>query len=189
MHFWVSILKSSLVYHYSNEFASFVGAMITMGYNEQPEMTCYWSKSPDLGCPSIKAAFTRERFNFIWANLTYSCQTSYTRLGERFTWAKDAQKAYEKNEDPVGRVRMLADLVNRRFRAVRNPTSNLCVDETMIAYKGRADTLQVQPDKPIKKGFENYTLCDQGTGYVLNDEPHVGKRIQLVFADGEPTPQ
>lgn len=126
---------------------------------------------------------------FIWANLTYSTQPSYTRLGERFTFAKDDQKAFETNEDPVGRVRMLADIVNRRFRAVRNPSKDLCVDETMTAYRGRVKNLQAHPDKPIRRGYEHYTLCEEGTGYVLNDEPHLGKHIQMLFPDGEPLPR
>lgn len=125
---------------------------------------------------------------FIWTNLHYSVHPSYARLGERFTWGKDDQKACERS-DPVLRVRMLSEMVNRRFRAARNPTKNLCVDETMTAYKGRSDIKQCQPNKPKSIGYEHFTLCDHGSGYVLNDEPHLGKTAQLKFADGEPQPK
>lgn len=159
-----------------------------MGFNEQPEIASYWSKSKVLGCEAISNVFTRERFMFIWANLTYSEHTSYTRLGERFTFAKDDQSKFEKDEDPACRVRMMADIVNRRFRAVRNPGRSLCVDEMMTAYKGRVGNLIAHPDKPIRKGYEHYAVCEAGTGYVLNDEPNLGKKIKLLFPDGEPLP-
>lgn len=187
MPFSVSLLPRDL-FTSSADFI-FLGALVNMGYNVQPEMSCYWCKDGDLGVNCIQKHFTRARFMFIWSNLHYSLHPSYVRAGERFTWGKDAQMEMEKKEDPIARVRMLCEMVNRKFREVRNPCRNLCVDETMTAYKGRSSILQCQPRKPDKLGYEHFTLCANDSGYILNDEAHLGAAVQLVFGDDEPKPK
>jgi hypothetical protein len=167
------------------ELYSFLGVLIVMGYNQQPEISLYWSTSADMGVAAIREAFTRQRFMDIWANLRYTAQLAVQELSEV---AKAAQKEAEK-KDAIMKVRPFLNVLNGQFRACRRPTSVLCIDETMTAFRGRSRIKICQPRKPIKWGFEHFTLCDGENGYVLNDEAHIGKGTHILFdPDVEPQP-
>ena len=172
---WEPLTKEDLL--------SFVACMIIMGYDEQPEMANYWSMASDLGNHAIRTALTRTKFGQIWNNFRLSAEPSFTGvdldtapLATRE--AILAQKAKE-DLDAIMKVRPLLEGINAKFRACRNPSSILCVDESMTAYKGRSKIKICQPKKPIKVGFEHFTLCDSDDGYILNDEAHIGKKRHM----------
>src|SRR5207253_2474521 len=167
------------------ELYAFFGVMIVIGYNQQPELSPYWSTASDMGVAAIREAFTRRRFLQIWKYLCYSVQPSTNELS---SMAKAAQKAVEK-EDAIMKVRPFLNVLNGQFRACRQPTSTLCIDETMTAFRGRSRIKICQPRKPIRWGFEHFTWCDGASGYVLNDEAHIGKGTHILFdPDEEPKP-
>lgn len=160
-----------------DEMYAFIGALIVMGFNSQPEISSYFSRDEVLGNIAVQKAFSRTRFNELWTKL------SYTRQFESVAVMRKAEKL-----DPVIKVRAWLAAINTRFRAVRNPRRELCVDETMTAYKGRSIIKVRMPKKPISCGFEHFTLTEAMSGYVLNDETHVGRAVKLVF-EGEPDPE
>lgn len=124
-----------------SEFYGFIGVLIIMGYHKLPEIRLYWSTSRDMGVQAVRDAFTLVRFQQIWNRLHYSGQPSYHH--QKDTTVDDErgaahQKSAETADDAVMKVRTFMSLVNRRFRAVRNPSACLCVDETITPYKGRS---------------------------------------------------
>ena len=48
------------------------------------------------------------------------------------------------------------------------PRTFLCIDESMILFKGRRKLKQYMPDKPNKWRFKIFLLCDSMEGYVHN---------------------
>ena len=46
------------------------------------------------------------------------------------------------------------------------PGKFICIDESMISFKGRHKLKQFMPAKPIKWGFKMFLLCDSASGYV-----------------------
>jgi hypothetical protein len=188
------------------EFYGFLAVLIIMGYNKLPEIKHYWSTSSDLGLKAVKDAFTYRRFAQIWKMFHYSSQPSYQRLGcldeevevddeeavegDRLDVAAAASqlKCVERNRDAIIKVRLFCEMVNSQFRKCRNPTRILCIDETITPFKGRSSIKVCQPRKPKKWGFEHFTLCEVGSGYILNDEAHLGKKQKMVF-DGSQEPR
>jgi hypothetical protein len=165
------------------EMYAFIGSLIIMGYNQQPELAHYWCLSSDLGNFAIRTALTRVRFNQIWNHFRISDEPSFTGIvydaaSPRTQAAINLQRKKE-DQDAIMKLRPLMERINRRFRQVRAPSSNLCIDESMTAYKGRSKIKICQPKKPIKWGFEHFTLCDASNGYILNDEAHIGKKRHM----------
>jgi len=68
--------------------------------------------------------------------------------------------------------------LNKRFLEVYNPTRELSVDESMIAFKGRSSMKQYNPLKPIKRGYKLWAIADQ-EGYVLQFELYQGKAEEI----------
>jgi hypothetical protein len=52
----------------------------------------------------------------------------------------------------------------------------ICIDESMIKYMGRAITfVQYMPAKPIKHGIKVFANCDAKSAYLLSFEIYTGK--------------
>jgi len=169
-----------------DEMYAFLGTLITMGFNPQPEIANYFARDDVIGNTAVQKAFSRRRFMTIWCNLGYTSLDDHDGPPHLVVSA-DTIKAAERL-DPVAKVRAFMADINSNFRAVRNPSRELCVDETMTAYKGRSQIKVRMPKKPIPCGFEHFTLSEAKSGYVLNDETHLGKTVKLIFK-GEPPPK
>lgn len=46
--------------------------------------------------------------------------------------------------------------------------TNVCIDESIIKFKGRSSLKQYLPSKPIKRGYKVWCLADSSTGYLFN---------------------
>jgi hypothetical protein len=162
-----------------NEMYAFLGVLIAMGINYQPEISSYFCKDGGiLGCGPMQRCFSRQRFMKIWTHLCYT--TAFVNL--------HALRAAEK-KDPIVKVREFLTQMNTKFRALRNPRREMVVDETMTKYKGRSSIKVKMPKKPANCGFEHFTLAESSTGYVLNDEAHCGRNVKMVFGVDEPQPK
>ena len=61
----------------------------------------------------------------------------------------------------------------------------VCVDESMIKYKGRAIAwIQYMRDTPIKHGRKVYCLCCAATGFLFSFEVYTGAEYGV---DGSPS--
>ncbi len=56
--------------------------------------------------------------------------------------------------DPIWRLRWLVDVLNQRFRQEYTLGQNICIDEMLIAYKGRIHFIQYMKNKPHKWGMK-----------------------------------
>ena len=56
------------------------------------------------------------------------------------------------------------------------PDREICVDESMIAFKERAPGRVYQPKKPHKWGLQAYMLAESNSGYCYNLEIYAGQR-------------
>src|SRR6185295_16685170 len=68
--------------------------------------------------------------------------------------------------DRFAPVRQFVDELNRRFAAALGLGRALCIDETMIAFRGKHESIQFMPKKPISIGFKCFTITNS-FGYVL----------------------
>lgn len=145
------------------ELKAYIGCSILMGIHQLPRLENYWSSDPFLGVKSISDVMTAKRFKKITETL--HCNDNATCP------ARDSP-----DFDKLYKLRPLINFLNARCLAVYNCSSNLSVDESMIAFKGRCSFKQYMPLKPIKRGYKVWCLADAKTGFVTKFEVYTGKK-------------
>ena len=68
-------------------------------------------------------------------------------------------------ENKLHKVELLYKFVKARCKALYQPGQNICVDERMVANKGRYNFRQYMKDKPVKWGMKIWVLACSLTGY------------------------
>ncbi|XP_035707126.1 piggyBac transposable element-derived protein 4 [Folsomia candida] len=66
------------------------------------------------------------------------------------------------------------------FSSAVIPGKNICIDETLLAYKGRLSFRQYNPKKRGRFGIKMFVLCDCALKFVLNILPYQGKSTPLA---------
>ena len=133
---------------------------------EKESILCYWNDQPyGTFCPMVQNCMTRDAF----------------KDGRRFLHLSDNVKTTEKQKraskpDPLFKIREVIDEIKEMFPKNWIAGMEVCIDESMIKYKGRAITwTQYNPHKPIKHGIKVFTLTAAGEfPYVLGFEVYVG---------------
>ena len=87
--------------------------------------------------------------------------------------------------DRFALVREIFEAIRLRFQQHYEPDKELCIDEQLLAYRGRVLFKQYIPSKPAKYGFKVWALVDVKSRYTLNLEPYVGKQPE-VDTNGAP---
>ncbi|KAG8274398.1 hypothetical protein J6590_108268 [Homalodisca vitripennis] len=80
----------------------------------------------------------------------------------------------ETNLPKLYKIQVLIDKLNSTFQNAYTPHENVCIDETMIPYRGRLGFRQYIPGKRHKYGLKLFKLCLQG-GYTWNVKLYAGK--------------
>ena len=101
------------------EFYSFAGINIIMGYHELPSWTDYWKHDPDLSVPFIANALPRNRFAQILSALHVNDNTAQPK----------------NNTDKMYKLRPLLDSLNTNFMKLYNVSKRVSVDESMILFR------------------------------------------------------
>ena len=98
----------------------------------------------------------------------------------RFLHLNDSSRYIRKGEpghDPLFKLRPFIEPLFQRFQASYTLSKEICVDESIISYKGRLSFIQYMPKKPTKWGIKAYILADSQTGYLHNWYLYTGEYI------------
>lgn len=164
-----------------DEFKATIGMFILMGIHKLPSLKCYWSSDEILRVEAVAKVMTLNRYRKIIENLHCNDNTNIFI------------KTHPKH-DKLHKVRPILDMLNANIGKVYNPSSFYCVDESMIAFKGRCVLKQFMPMKPIKRGYKVWCLADSTTGFIIAFIIYTGKeeiilnstlgeRVVLNFAE------
>jgi Transposase IS4 len=73
------------------------------------------------------------------------------------------------------KIQPLLDILSENLKWWWTAGQKICIDESMILYKGRAVAfVQFMPAKPIKHGIKVFALCCAFTGLLLAFEVYTG---------------
>jgi len=107
--------------------------------------------------------FLNEKFRFKYlAN-----KICYDDLTTRATRANANKKFFKFQE--------VFDYIKSKLVNSFEPGENLCVDETLNAFRGRCSFRQYMPNKPNKYGIKLWTLVCNKTGIVCDVDVYLGK--------------
>ncbi len=143
------------------EMKALIGCLMYMGLVHLPDLDMYWAKSKPV--EFVASCFPRTRFR----QLYFALSTSTTH----------ASTAAAESKKDLSAILPFTRALNKRFSSVLVPGTNLCVDETMIKFRGTHTAIQLMPKKPIRIGFKCWALATTD-GYMLNLDLYGGKESE-----------
>jgi len=121
----------------------------------------YWSTHPIIATPQFSKFMRRDRYMEILKNLHFNDNETATG------------KDYNHKIEPI------LSKLNLQFKSSLVPFKNLCIDESLVKFKGRLGIKQYIPNKRSRFGIKLFLLCDCETGYVLKLLVYTGSQTQL----------
>lgn len=114
------------------EIKKMFGLILFMGLVKLPRLAHYWSKDKIIGHPFPRTVMSRNRFELLLKMLHFS------------------DKDDENKEDRLHRVRQLVDNLNENFKNNYTPGEDICIDESMVPFRGRIIFRQYNKQKRQK---------------------------------------
>lgn len=139
------------------EMTKFLGIIGYMGLDQKPSLKDYWSTDPFYKNDICSSAMSRNRFEILLMMWHFSnneeCQSG----------------------DRLHKIQPLLDMLLQRFKAAFVPGETICIDESLIPFRGRLIMRQYIPNKANKYGVKVFKLCCNG-GYTYNAKIYSGKQ-------------
>src|SRR5688572_11664990 len=143
------------------EMIAFIGLCILAGVyrgNHEPQSSL-WSERE--GRPVFVATMSRTRFR---------CIMKYMRFDDKAT--RDERLKHDK----LAAFRDIWTMCTAQLPKFFVPGPDLCVDEQLVAYRGRCNFRQYIPSKPAKYGIKIWWCCDAVTSYPLTADIYLGRQ-------------
>ncbi|VDP10747.1 unnamed protein product [Heligmosomoides polygyrus] len=139
------------------EMKRFIGLCLKMGQVRLPLLRDYWSTSREL-TETAEAApvMTRARFETLLRNLHLADNSNY-----------DAQARLYK-------ISPLLKLFNAASGSLFRPGRRVCIEESLVPFRGRLLFRQYIPSKRHRYGIKVFKLCSEG-GYTCKIRVYAGK--------------
>ncbi|XP_049943291.1 piggyBac transposable element-derived protein 4-like [Schistocerca serialis cubense] len=153
-----------------NEIRTFLGINILMGIKRMPAYRDYWSSAPELHDRYIASLMAVNRFGWLLRNIHLNDNTLHPEKGH---------PGYDK----LYKLRPVIKILSESFSKCYQPSKHLAIDESMIKFKGRNSMKQYMRDKPIKRGYKVWMLCDK-TSYNLKFDIYTGKSNHVDVDEG-----
>lgn len=139
------------------EIKKFFALIIYMGIVRLPKIADYWSTDKIMGQHFPRTVMSRNRFELLLSMLHFS------------------QRDEENTADRLHRVRELLEVLNENFKKSYTPGEDLCIDESVIPFRGRLIFRQYNKQKRHKYGVKLFKLCTL-PGYTYKISIYSGKQ-------------
>ncbi|KAI5728181.1 hypothetical protein M8J77_012602 [Diaphorina citri] len=125
----------------AEEIRRFFFLAMYMGLVKLGAIPDYWSTSPlyNLGLP--RKVMTRNRFQTLLKYVHF------------------ADNAQIQPGDRLGKIKILTDLIQKKFKALYCPGEEIVIDESLIPWRGRLLMRQYIPNKAHRYGVKLFKLC------------------------------
>ncbi|CAJ0588726.1 unnamed protein product [Cylicocyclus nassatus] len=144
----------------SDELRKFFGLCLQMSRCPLDNQRNYWSLKPQnlaRNGHSIAGDFmTRERFEEIQRHLHFADNAATDRTNKLY------------------KLQPILDYLNTRFQAMYKPGKELCIDESMVPFRGRVSFWQYNGTKRHRFGIKLFKLCSRA-GYTQKIKVYAGK--------------
>lgn len=142
----------------AREIEIFLGIIFWMGLNKMPRLTDYWSKKLMFE-NKVKSFMSRNRFELI------------LRM-----WHLSNNQECPKG-DRLFKIQGLIDMLLERFQKANIPFRDVCIDESIVPFRGKLSFKQYIKNKKNKFGIKLYKLCTS-KGYTNNLKVYCGRDAQ-----------
>lgn len=143
------------------ELKAFIGLLFyTAIFKENHEHYTSWYSSDGTGREIYSCIMSKNRVEVLLKSLRFD--DSETRLERR-------------ENDPSAPIAELFNSFIEQCQAVYAIGSYACIDEMLLAFRGRCRFKMYMPKKPAKYGIKIQCLTDARSGYLLNAYIYLGK--------------
>uniref|UniRef100_A0AAY5K4P2 PiggyBac transposable element-derived protein domain-containing protein n=1 Tax=Esox lucius TaxID=8010 RepID=A0AAY5K4P2_ESOLU len=149
-----------------NEMYTFLVAVLLMGIVRKNSLREYWSSDPMLATPFFATLFSQDRFLVLLRCLHF------------------ANNATANLQDPLHKIRRVLSGLTQAFGQVFVPYKDLCIDESLMLWKGRLSFRQYIPSKRHRFGVKFFLLCDVKTGFVQDIIIYTGSTTDIQNYEG-----
>ncbi len=142
---------------------SFLGLLIIMDLHQLPWLRDYWSRNKIFYTVVVADVMSSDEF--------YRMFTAFHLSDKR------KQDQFDKSsiQCKLFKVFDFISLLKRNFQENFILRTNVCIDESMIKFKGRSSLKQYMPSKPIKLGYRVWCLADSSIEYLYNFDIYCSK--------------
>lgn len=147
------------------ELRCWLGICILMGLKKLPNTRLYRDRQNFFGCPLVRAAMRRYRFEKICRNI---------HLVDNCTLVTEKSNP---SYDKIAKIRWLLEGFVQASKRLYNCERYVCVDEIMIPYRGnRCSIKQYMKNKPVKYGIKVWCMANSKSRYVYDLQVYTGKK-------------
>lgn len=140
----------------SNEIKRLFGLIIWMGIVRLPKLYLYWSRDEGYNPTFPRSVFSRNRFELLL----------------RFVHFSNNEESDPNNR--LSNIIHIIDILNSNFKKYYNPDEMLCVDKSLVPFRGRIMFQQYLKQKRHRYGIKDFKLCGD-PGYTYSFQMYTGK--------------
>lgn len=138
-----------------DELKAYFALVILLAQNPKSDISDYWSTRRVKYMPIFGETMARDRFKTISRYLHFSSSINQS--------------------DKLRKLRPIIDYLLLTFKKVFTPEKHICIDESLMMFRGRLSWIQFNPSKRARFGIKIYKVCDSKTGYCYNFKIYTGK--------------
>jgi hypothetical protein len=151
----------------AEEMKNFFGLCLQMGVVKLPKLRDYWSSRPVFGgYPIGSQVMPRNRFEKLMANLHLADNASFD------------------GSDRLYKISPFITLFNAACERIYRPGRDVCIDESLVPFRGRIVFRQYIPNKRHRYGIKLFKLCSKG-GYTYKTIVYAGKDTSRIGSVAE----
>ena len=87
----------------------------------------------------------------------------------------------------IAKIKEVFDYVEEKFSMLYTPERDICIDESLMLWKGRLSWKQYIRTKRSRFGIKSFSLCESSSGYVWSSCLYSGKelteKLSLKYSD------
>ncbi|CAG5035422.1 unnamed protein product [Parnassius apollo] len=151
IHYWKNVTVS--------EFKIFLGLLFHMGTIKLNRIQDYWKKHRLFNLTCFSEHMSRNRFLLILRAMHF--------------------ENIESDDNRLAKISPLVMFFNNRMTEIYNPVQNLCIDESLVLWRGRLIFRQYIKNKSQKYGIKLYILTD-ANGIILKQIVYAGAGDPIV---------
>ncbi|GFR80784.1 PiggyBac transposable element-derived protein 4 [Elysia marginata] len=151
------------------EMKKFIGIILLSGLVYKSAMRSFWTPDPLTSTPAFSALMKRDRFEQIMKFFNFNNNAD--------------EPPHTANErDRLYKIRPLLEQLSTSFRNAFTPEKEICIDESLMLYKGRVIFRQYMPLIRARFGIKIFCLTDKN-GYLHSFSVYTGTQDPLYNVD------
>ncbi|KAK1125280.1 hypothetical protein K0M31_020471 [Melipona bicolor] len=129
------------------EMYNFLAVTMLMARMQKTSLSEYWSKDKLIRTESFEEIMSKDRYTLL-LKILHFCDNNIEHY------------------DPIMKIRHILEKLKTCFKTAFYPYEKLCIDESLLLFKGRCYFKQYILSKKSRFGIKSFVLSDSKTGYI-----------------------